>query len=1082
MYLKRLEISGFKSFADKTVLNFQPGITAVVGPNGCGKSNIFDSIRWVLGEQSVKAMRGSSMEDVIFNGTDKRIGVGFAEVSLTFSNESKMLPIDYDEVTISRRLFRSGDSEYLINKTQVRLKDVLELFMGTGIGAESYSLIEQGKIDLILSSKPEDRRLIFDEAAGITKYKSKKREALNKLKDTENNLLRINDIIVEVKRQIGSIERQAAKARRYKERFEELKQMELKLAKHQTSTLTRKKEDLSKTINSFNEKETECNTKIEEAESKINECNLKLQELQNNINQEKTQDLKLDSTIEKNTHHIRFNKEHINEISLQKERFKEQENQLNNRVCHQKKKIEEFKKQQESLESTDKEKTDLLVQESASLEEIAKAIKKSQDIIAKSKVKVLDVNSNQSKVKNDIIDINTQAQTLLARKRRLELEKSKIGSEHDNIKSNLDDLTKRIESINLELGQLNSQRNMRSSEIDGLNNQLNDLKKKIEELKNQKLSLESQKEFIEELKLKYEDMPGQTKAVFLTDQKPSDNSTGIIGKVSTVEQSDRKGRIFFKNSFKDANLENIYRLTCEAKFISLDSAQITKRIEELSCEIIESEQQEGSVKSQIEIKKEELFQIEHDLHQKEIVLSNEETQKKGILDELAKLDDELTLVAVELSEANTKLKDFKERQDSLNQESTVLEKENQELNELVASNQKAISLKIDERQETTVSIAQLQTELDSLKDKRNAQSDTLEMLSSALKEDYAELSLIEEEKKKSVERLEKLESELVSLQADIQKIKVQKESLSKELKELYSRDENLASLVKKEQEQLSISKDQLDKIKKDIYDSQMLMQETNYKEQSIKDRIQQTYKLNLDDFQIDAEQVIEEVALNEEITKVKEKLDSFGTVNLVAIEESEELKNRYDFLVNQQNDLLSAKDVLAKTITKINRTTRVMFLEAFEKIAVEFHTYFRSLFGGGDARLMLVDPENVLESGVEIIARPPGKKLQSINLLSGGEKALTAIALIFGVFKVKPSPFCVLDEIDAALDESNIGRFAYMLKDFTKKSQFIVITHNKRTIVNADVMYGITMQETGVSKIVSVKLAEKERELATAAA
>ena len=1082
MYLKRLELSGFKSFADKTVLNFQPGITAVVGPNGCGKSNIFDSVRWVLGEQSVKAMRGSNMEDVIFNGTDKRIGVGFAEVSLTFSNESKMLPIEYGEVTISRRLFRSGDSEYLINKTQVRLKDILELFMGTGIGAESYSLIEQGKIDLILSSRPEDRRLIFDEAVGITKYKSKKREALNKLKDTENNLLRINDIIIEVKRQIGSIERQANKARRYRERFEQLKDLEAKLSKHQINALMQKKNEISKMIDSSKENESTCTNKIEDSNTELKEYNLRLEELQENINQQKIQNLKFDNLIEKNTHHISINKERINETSLQKERFSEQQIQLKNRISSQQEKVEEFKKQIESLESLNKEKTDLLAQESISLNEISETIKKAQEVIAKSKVKVLDVASDQSKLKNDIIDITAQTQTHQARRRRLQLEKSKVGSECDNVKSDLDNLSKKIEVINLELGELNSQRDTRSSEIDSLKSQLNDLKRKIEDFKNQKLSLESQREFIEELKLQYEDIPGQMKAVFLTDQKPSEGSTGIIGKVGIVQPLERRDKAFFKKSFQDTGLENIYRLSCEAKFISLDPAQIIKRLDELAREIFESEKQEDAIKSQIESKEKELKRIGEDIHQKEINLSNEETQKKNVLEELAKLKDELSLVDVELSETSTKLADLKEKENRSNKENNALEKENQELNELIASNQKTISLKIEEREQTTVSIAQLKTELGSFKDKRNAQLDTLNMLRSALRDDYSELSLVEQEEKNSVKKSQDLEDELQGLQADIQKIKVQKEALNKGLEELYSRNENINSLVKKEQEQLSSSESELDKIKKDTYNFQILLQEINYKEQSIKDRIQQTYKLNLDDFQISTEERIEEASLSEEIAKLKEKLDSFGTVNLVAIEESEELKNRYEFLITQQNDLLTAKDALIKTISKINRTTKVMFLETFEKIATEFHAYFRMLFGGGDARLILIDPENVLESGIEIIARPPGKKLQNINLLSGGEKALTAIGLIFGVFKVKPSPFCVLDEIDAALDESNIGRFSYILKDFVKDSQFIVITHNKKTIVNANVMYGITMQETGVSKIVSVKLAEEEKEPVAVAA
>jgi len=1074
MYLKKLELLGFKSFAEKTVLNFEPGVAAVVGPNGCGKSNIFDSVRWVLGEQSVKAMRGSSMEDVIFNGTDERAGLGFAEVSLTFSNESKMLPIAFDEVTVSRRLFRSGDSEYLLNKTQVRLRDILELFMGTGIGAESYSLIEQGKIDMILSSRPEDRRMIFDEAAGITKYKSKKREAVNKLQDTENNLLRVNDIITEVRRQINSIERQAAKARRYKEKFEELKNLEVKLAKFQLDEFRSKKTDFSKLIEKLQEEERITEEKIAQSNNKLNEYNQKIEELQNSINEFKTQDLKFDNLIEKNTHHIQLNNERINEMSLQRERFTEQKAQLENRISAQKGKIEEFKAQLSSLESLDKQKNDSLQEKSTSLGEIAKTIKKAQEIIAKSKMKILDVSSNQSKIKNEIIEINTQIQTRLARKRRLGMEKSKVLTEKDGVQSNLDKLLEKIELIERDLGQLHSQRDATACEISNLGERVNAIGRKIKELQDKKLSLESQREFIAELKLKYEDMPGQMKAVFLADQKPINGSTGIIGKVSAVDDVKIKDSSILEGFSPGGNSGKFYRLICEAKYISLDPAQITKKIDELASQIQDLKQQEVLIRRAIESKEKKLIQIEENIHQKEIILSNEGTQKKAIEDELGKLKDEIDLVEVELSELNEKLTELQKKVDELSKQSNQIEQESQNLNQLISDNQKTISSKIDEREQTTVAIAQLKTEIDSIKDKKNAQHDTLSMLETALKDDYSESSLLEQEDKNSIKKAAELETELVNLKDEIQKIKVQKEALSKDLKEFYSRNENVISLVEEERQKLGVLESEHERIKKDSHDSQMSEQEINYKEQSIKDRISQTYKLNLDEVQTEKVGAVNVENLSDEIIKLKEKLDSFGTVNLVAIEEYEELKKRYEFLTNQHNDLLSAKDAINKTITKINRTTRVMFLETFEKIGTEFHTYFRLLFGGGDARLILIEPDDVLESGIEIVARPPGKKLQSIDLLSGGEKALTAIALIFGVFRVKPSPFCILDEIDAALDESNIGRFAHTLREFAKKSQFIVITHNKKTIVNADVMYGITMAETGISKIVSVKFGEKE--------
>jgi len=1058
MYFKKLDISGFKSFAQKTVLHFEPGITAVVGPNGCGKSNIFDSIRWCLGEQSIKSLRGSQSIDVIFNGTEKMPPQNMAEVSLTISNEAKILPIDYEEVTITRRLFRSGESEYLINNNIVRLKDINELLMGTGIGAESYSLVEQGKIDLVISSKPEDRRLVFDEATGVSKYKARKKEAMKKLEETDANLLRVNDIILEVKRQIGSIERQASKARRYKEIFEKLKSSELTFCAIEIKNLQGELAVLSELSKKSYEEEVLLNNQLQEFDRKLINQKNELQELDSKLNELKNDILSLENENSKNSQHINLNQDRIIDLNKHIELLSSQKDQLKLEITSNEKSITELSDQLLSLQEIFSKRGIELAEKESRLEEIGKNIEMAQQDSKNLKSRIFEMNLSQTQLNNQTNENAASIHTLLNRQRRLETEQLKTTEEDGELTCNIStinsEITSQKERMNTEFKELDQLKNDRSQ----LETFLKEKEENLRKFENEKLSLRSQAEFLKELRLTYDNMPQAKDGILEITEIPQEKITGIIAHAKEVH--------FNVTS-------NTYRVTCELKFISFDLASLETRIEEVSKEIENlilfmsgKEKELFSLVGQIERAEEELQKERYDLTNKEAVYSN-------LSENARRLHEELALINTELAEVKENLANCQNNEEKFKQNLASLSSELAQIEERIAQNSTSVSQNASLRENMLVEIAQLKTELANQKTAEDQITANLNFFKNAYKQDTSALELQSKEIEESEKKTAELNSEISQLDAQIKNSEEEIDNKTKEHNRLSSMHTEEVNSLDFTQKQIIDLEEKADKIKEDNHHFQMQEQELSFKHTSIKNRIFQAYNVDLDQtpLEIPAEDVKMD-QLAQEIAALKEKTESFGTVNLVAIEELEELKNRHDFLTQQQNDLNLAKESLKNAILKINRTTRKMFLETFQIVAEEFKNYFKLLFNGGEAKLFLLDEEDVLESGIEIICRPPGKKLQNITLLSGGEKSLSAIALIFAIFKTKPSPFCVLDEIDAALDESNIDRFSRMLTDFSKTSQFIVITHNKKTIARANVMYGITMEQSGMSKIVSVKLHE----------
>ena len=1101
MYFKRLEIFGFKSFAEKTTLNFEPGITAVVGPNGCGKSNVFDAIRWVLGEQSVKELRGSAMEDVIFSGTDKKHGLGFAEVSVTFSNETRVLPIEYNEVTVTRRLFRSGESEYLMNRTPVRLKDINELFMGTGIGAEAYSLVQQGKVDLVVSARPEERRMILDEASGITKYKAKRKEALSKLADTDQNLLRINDIVVEVKRQISSLERQASKARKYKDEYVRLKNLEVQLARIQLGMASEQRQQILARLEEFKSKENSLAQEITQFNDLLEHQGNLLEELEDSINRVTADEIKLDGQVDISNRQIGFNEERLANIEETVKRLEENKVALEERARLQEEKIAEAAQILASLDEIVEKNRQICESRRTDLAAIAQVVDASNDIVKFEEEKILGITSSQVHIKNRLTDVMKEVQGCLARKRRLEFENTKVFGEKQEIDLKLQSISQQIVFSSQHLEELNARLKDNLDVLTQIQAQLDELSQQIDDLEKKRLFLKSQKEFIEKLSVQYQGIPDPIiEGRIITTSKPMEHHSGLIGKVKEVLEMDpSRAQILGGSLASDGR--PLYEVICEAKFIELDPQQISAHIDELGLEIDAKLQQKAQVMTQLAEQELIVKRTNFEIQEQEKSFSVFQSQKNDVSGEANKLNQELATVQSEFEEVTGSLTNLKMTEDDLIRQLDALNQDLAFSQIKIRENHDIISGKAQEREQVSILISQAETEIASLEATKNGHAEKVAMLQETLDGARREMSRFVSEVQELDGKKDQYIREIETLQEKIESLKKEKESLTGVLSGYVRQKEEVSSRLNSVRANINSYHQQIEAIKNTLHQEQLQEHEIGFQEKAIRDRLMQAYKIDLETYvaetvsasasgegeqdavgqsqsqTTEASPVLDMNELTVAIDRLRKRCDSFGSVNLVAIEEFDQLKERFEFLTKQQSDLLTAKDALHQTITKINRQTRQMFMDTFTKVSEEFRIYYRMLFGGGEAQLVLLDPENVLESGIEIIARPPGKKLQNISLLSGGEKSLTAIALIFGVFKVNPSPFCVLDEIDAALDESNVGRFGYLLKDFAKIAQFIVITHNKKTMACADVLYGITMQETGVSKLVSVKFKDQEKTL-----
>jgi chromosome segregation protein len=1188
MYFKSLELIGFKSFAEKTKLNFEPGVTAVVGPNGTGKSNVADAIRWVLGEQSAKSLRASAMQDVIFNGTDTQEPINFAEVSLTFSNEKRILPIDYDEVTITRRIFRSGDTEYLLNKTPVRLKDISELLMGTGIGTESYSIIEQGKMDLVLSSKPEDRRYVFEEASGITKFKSKKKEALRKLEQTEQNLLRINDIILEVKRQISSIERQARKAEKYKIDFEKLKDLEVrqsaseyKALKTQEATSLVEDADSKAREKDLSQEVAEVAGKLAKYRQVLDEANRKISELRRCCSE-------MSNSFDMNSHKIEIDRERITETESIQEGLKKEIESAKEKIRDTKVVVEKLKEELANVASQRSAKEKALKENELLLADLAKFIEETELKARTFKVEIVDYLSKETRIKNELIKLGADIQNRNARHRRLALEREAVGKELkssgdllDAVSKEFRDAEERLSGIEVELAARKNVYEKGLSELKGIEERIAEedknlyaVKSKAELLEENIKSHEGYRQAVQALIRKpnpvsgvrgvlagllkvqrgYEDavnlfLASDAQLVVMEDDAGVRRAIEYLKKANlgrvrfvsleTLKRLQVQGRQtpparislapldnfvkaasgcgavvehFFKAAYLADSLEDgISKIGPAGAVIVTKSGEMydngriigggvqdsensmligrEERLSDLKNELKKLEESLASrgrarADKTSEAKAAELAvdDLEAQHLKGEVALANIKAKRDAQKEIVDKFKDELGLLESELEETAGAISDLTKRGEEMNAELNIIEAEKSSKQNFIDESQSCISEKRAAGQRAGLEIATLKSETASLQKEEASTHSNLKGREALLFEFEDTLYSKENDLKESTEKIKSLKEEIENLSAENGKQKTELAALNEEAAGHEASRAGLAGELTTDELQVREKEKALESLRDQIRDIEVKLTEVNYKKTNLKDRILQAYKVDLELTHAESENGVDWDTIKTQVAELKDRLEKMGPVNLVAIEEHKELEERCAFLVHQQDDLVRAKDDLHKAIQKINKTTKELFIDAFTKIQVEFKNFFRMLFGGGQAELVLIDEQDILESGIEIIVRPPGKKFQNLMLLSGGEKALTAIALLFAIFKVKPSPFCVLDEIDAPLDESNINRFSNVLKDFLKISQFIIITHNKRTIELADVMYGITMQERGVSKIVSVKFLDEKKKAEVAVA
>jgi chromosome segregation protein len=1229
MYLKNLTVFGFKSFADKTALNFQPGVTAIVGPNGCGKSNVSDAIRWVLGEQSAKALRGGEMADVIFNGTDGRKPMGMGEVSLTLggvgeeSLRAAGVEVSYDEVTLTRRIFRDGGSEYFLNRTPCRLKDIQQLFMGTGVGRTSYSILAQGHITQILSSKPEDRRMIFEEAAGITKFKSQKKESLRKLEYTEQNLLRIADTIKEVKRQIGSLQRQAGKARRYKQISQELQHLDTQLARHQFDVLQSEIAEKNSAVENLrNEIETGSND-ILRFENEIAKLREHLSELEHEVAAQQQRGLELKAEADHNESRIHFNQERLHEIESQNSKALAEITQAEERCHAASSELLTVTERLTAAETALTQHKENLQAKREALQKIEDDLRERQEQLRQAQSAAFAAAQDLSRTRNEMTALDLQKQGNLVRLEKLSAEKVQLEEERVRLEARLQEFTASVELEKLNVATTRGSVEQRQNRLRELQTELQVSSQEQDKFLQHQAEKRSRLHVLEQLEGSHEGFDagavaalrqsrsvigsladrirvpdqfvtavenalGHNLQLVLTEQPSSaqeilaDLNTNKSGRASVAalsfQQYKDANQLAFegemapseKNDAAQAGLQNgqvvhamsviqaeptvepLLKSLLGRTFIASDLGTATAQIQNghAGCDFVTLGGEllnrhgiytggylngggNGKAPSSILGRKNQITELQAELSELQQRVEEASRKRGALLSEQTELSASLQQAQTELRQQEvaiaTREGEFKALQNSsrlLGQkiETVMFEVESlaaQEREGLQKREALAVRLNELETRECTAQeqVAALTTELENLRQARDAANAALteskvalasdEQLASsfrqqrsALEQRLRELAQLVEARRSEcssfVSRKEQAESEIQDSQAKIERLQHEREQVSAQTAETIGRKNSQEAEIAQRDESLRTQRSRLTELQNQRSALDVELAQRNMSVQNLRDKIREKYHLNLDDIRSECISITyadegpakvvtltpEEMAASgagtdwaavaQQVEALQKKLDEIGPVNLVAIEEYEETEQRHQFLSQQYEDLVNAKTELLEIINRINTQTREMFKETFEKIRDNFRLMFTEVFGGGKADLVLQDENDVLESGIEIVARPPGKQLQSISLLSGGEQTMTAVSLLFSIYQVKPSPFCVLDELDAPLDESNVVRFVKILQRFLAHSQFIIITHNKRTIGMADVLYGVTMQEHGVSKIVSVKFHKAE--------
>jgi len=1236
MYLKNLTVFGFKSFADKTALNFQPGVTAIVGPNGCGKSNVSDAIRWVLGEQSAKALRGGEMADVIFNGTDGRKPMGMCEVSLTLGDVDEEhlraagVEVNYSEVTITRRIFRDGGSEYFINKVPCRLKDIQQFFMGTGIGRTSYSILAQGHITQILSSKPEDRRMIFEEAAGITKFKAQKKESLRKLEYTEQNLLRIADLIREVKRQIGSLQRQAGKAKRYKQITLELQHLDTQMARHQFDVLQSEIAEKQAAAETLRGEIETGSADVLRFEDEIKELRDRLSNLEREVAAQQQRGLELKGEMDRHESRIHFNEERLREIESQNARALAEIAQAEERCHAASSELITVTERLAVAEAALAQHQENLSAKHEALRAVEDGLRQRQEELRRAQSEAFAAAQDLSRLRNEIAAMDLQKQGNVIRLEKLSAEKIQLEVERAGLEVRMQEFTASVEVEKLNVATTRGSVEQRQNRLGQLQSELQassveqDRSLKQQAEKHSRLTVLEQLEGAHEgfgagavaalrqsrsvlgsladrirvpdqfvtavenalghnLQLVLTDRPESAQEI-LADLSANKSGRASVAALAIQQYQDEKqlafagemapgekfdaaqsalpaGQIVHAMSVIHAepSVEPLLRSLLGRTFIAADLPTATAQIQNghAGCDFVTlggdllnrhgiytggyfNVSGNGKAPSSILGRKNQILELQAELSGLQLQVEEVSRKRGALLSEQTELQASLQQAQTELREQEVAIATREGEFNALNNSNRLLHQKIEtvvfEVQSLAAQEQEglqkreALTLRLGElearEQASQEQVIALTAELESLRLQRDAANATLteskvalaadEQLSasfqqqqSALTQRIRELTQIVEQRRGEcssfVARQEQAGSEMAESRSQIGRLQHDRDQVNAMAADLISQKNAQDSDIGAREENLRLQRGRLSDLQNQRGAVDVGLAQKSMTVQNLREKMQQKYHLNLEDIRsecitityadegpaqvetLSPEQMAaagaatDWSAVGQQIETLQKRLDEIGPVNLVAIEEYEETEQRHTFLTQQHDDLVNAKTQLLEVINRINTQTREMFLATFERIRDNFRAMFTDVFGGGKADLVLADENDVLESGIDIVARPPGKQLQGISLLSGGEQTMVAVSLLFSIYQVKPSPFCVLDELDAPLDESNINRFVRVLQRFILQSQFIIITHNKRTIGMADVLYGVTMEEHGVSKIVSVKF-HKANETQTATA
>jgi chromosome segregation protein len=1184
MFLKRLDVMGFKSFAERISVEFVPGVTAVVGPNGSGKSNIIDAVRWVLGEQSAKSLRGSKMEDVIFAGSDSRKPLNIAEVTLTLDNQDGALPIEYSEISVTRRVYRSGDSEYLLNKQPCRLKDIIELFIDSGLGKEAFSIISQGKVEEILNSKPEERRIIFEEAAGVLKYKKRKKKAEAKLDETQENLNRVNDILHELEGQVEPLKIQASMAKDYLEKKEELEKFEVALTVHEIEELHKQWKLFSEKFELHGKEEMEMSSNIQKREAVLEQTRDKITALDESITQ--LQEVLLSTS------------EELEKLEGRKQVLQERKKNSSTNKAQLQTNIEEITVKIEQLQA-EKEKAQIDFQKiEAQVKELKSDLTKKQnqlknynedveEIIESLKGDYIEVLNRQASAKNEIQLIDQQLEQQSSRNDRLHSENAKYVTQRAELQAEYKELTVKLQAIKEDINQQvfgyrEEQKKLESSKTNYQKQEktLYQAYQYLQQGKSRKEMLEEMEEDYsgffqgvkEVLKARGETLHGIEGAVAELIQVPKQYELAIetaLGAamqhvVVETEEHGRKaisylkrnqfGRATFlpmniiKGKYISESQKNMLQQHESFVGIGVNLLQYDARYETIAANLLGNVIITKDLKGANEIAKLVQFRYRLVTLDGDIVnpggsmTGGTVKQKKNSLlsrkGELEELKEKLTVMENQTKQLETDVKalkeevSFRERKlEEMRMKGEHLRISEQELksklreNELAQENmdehlslydmEKADFTSIKEKhtkrkKELSSILSKIENELQQLNEKieeltqqKNDDRTSKDVVTGEISDLKAELAAKNEQLVNSRGQLERLTTEL---KGSIKRQSVYKDDLNwlqNELEDNFSGEEQLVEEAKncaaekdKTTKLISVRREERLKYQQSIEDEELELKELKRQHKGLLEALKDE-EVKINRFDVDLENRLnhlrEEYMLSFEAAKetssltidideakkrvklIKLALEELGTVNLGAIDEYERVSERYEFLLEQKEDLNEAKDTLFQVINEMDVEMVKRFGQTFTSIQLEFEQVFKELFGGGRAQLKLTHPEDLLNTGVDIVAQPPGKKLQNLGLLSGGERALTAIALLFSILKVRPVPFCILDEVEAALDEANVHRFSQYLKQFSNDTQFIVITHRKGTMEEAHVLYGVTMQESGVSKLVSVRLEETKK-------